>query len=202
MSLADGMAWEEEYGKPDLIQSPPHYARLNPEPIDIIEAWGLQFHLANVLKYIARAGHKDDELQDLKKARWYLDRKIQQIERDAAAVEEEIVEEDKECDCYYCQQDRAFAANIEAYREAHNVFTVNDWDKEVSAIYEEDNGESVSWPPPVICNSLPEDVVILVNSVKPYLATAIAGENIYTLQYVDGKWVVVGEEAHDAQGTA
>ncbi|HWR49911.1 MAG TPA: DUF3310 domain-containing protein [Bryobacteraceae bacterium] len=55
---------------------PAHYTRLNPEPLDVIEAWGLGWHLGNVLKYIARAGHKGSELQDLRKARNYLDRLI------------------------------------------------------------------------------------------------------------------------------
>lgn len=65
----------------DYVNEPPHYARLNPQPIDIIEAWELEFHLAQVLKYIARAGHKDPEkeLEDLLKAAWYLDRRIAQL---------------------------------------------------------------------------------------------------------------------------
>lgn len=43
-----------------------------------IEAMDLGFHLGNVIKYVARAGKKDPDkyLTDLKKARWYLDRKI------------------------------------------------------------------------------------------------------------------------------
>jgi hypothetical protein len=66
----------------DPVYRPAHYTRLNPEPIDVIEAWGLGWHLGNVLKYIARAGHKGSELEDLRKARNYLDRKIAVIERD------------------------------------------------------------------------------------------------------------------------
>lgn len=68
-----------------LPSGPGHYSRLNPEPLTVIEAWGLGFHLGNVLKYIARAGYKAGEtpLSDLKKARVYLDRLIQHMERNA-----------------------------------------------------------------------------------------------------------------------
>jgi hypothetical protein len=69
---------------PDPVYRPAHYTRLNPEPLDVIESWGLGWHLGNVLKYIARAGHKGSELEDLRKARNYLDRKIAQIEREGS----------------------------------------------------------------------------------------------------------------------
>lgn len=48
--------------------NPEHYNRLNPQPKDVIRAWGLNFNLGSVVKYISRAGHKDDIVQDLKKA--------------------------------------------------------------------------------------------------------------------------------------
>jgi Protein of unknwon function (DUF3310) len=55
--------------------NPPHYKRGDIECIDIIETFGLNFHLGNVVKYVLR--HKDkDGLQDLKKAAWYLAREI------------------------------------------------------------------------------------------------------------------------------
>ncbi len=62
--------------------NPGHYGALSPEPIDVIESWGLEFHLANALKYIARAGKKDGnpEAQDLRKAVRYLSRRINQLE--------------------------------------------------------------------------------------------------------------------------
>ena len=64
----------------DTINHPNHYAHGRKyEPIDVIEDWQLGFHLGNTVKYIARAGRKDDMVQDLEKARWYLDRKIQSI---------------------------------------------------------------------------------------------------------------------------
>lgn len=47
--------------------------------IDFIEDQQLPYHLGNVIKYIARAGYKGDKLEDLKKARWYLDRYINEV---------------------------------------------------------------------------------------------------------------------------
>jgi len=55
------------------------------EAIKVIEAygWGREFCLGNVLKYISRAGRKDPAKakEDLEKARWYLDRAIEEIGR-------------------------------------------------------------------------------------------------------------------------
>lgn len=59
-----------------------HYSRYDPQPIVVIEKWGLGFHDGNVVKYIVRAKHKGDELRDLRKAKWYLDRHI--LVREAA----------------------------------------------------------------------------------------------------------------------
>lgn len=64
----------------DLVNSPPHYTRLSPQPIDVIEAWNLPFHAAQVLKYIARAGFKGDMTTDVKKAEFYLKRWINKLE--------------------------------------------------------------------------------------------------------------------------
>lgn len=71
----------------DAINHPMHYGGAdNPyEAIKVIEAWGLSFCLGNVLKYIARGGRKRSArlIEDLKKARWYLDREIMQLEVDS-----------------------------------------------------------------------------------------------------------------------
>lgn len=69
--------------KKDVINHPPHYGGgdITYEPIKVIEAWELGFHLGNVVKYIARAGKKDALLQDLKKASWYLTRYIAWLEK-------------------------------------------------------------------------------------------------------------------------
>lgn len=60
----------------DAVNPPSHYTRGKIEVIDFIEDQQLPYHLGNVIKYIARAGYKGDKLEDLKKARWYLDRYI------------------------------------------------------------------------------------------------------------------------------
>lgn len=70
----------------DVINHPSHYTRGKIEVIDFIEDQQLPYHLGNVIKYIARAGHKGDKLEDLKKARWYLARYIELIGSDDAAV--------------------------------------------------------------------------------------------------------------------
>ena len=68
----------------EQVNHPQHYGgEENPyEVIKVVEALEMDFHLGNVFKYITRAGKKDadKELQDLKKALWYLDRKIQLLE--------------------------------------------------------------------------------------------------------------------------
>ena len=65
--------------KEDVINHPSHYTRGKIEVIDFIEDQQLPYHLGNVIKYIARAGYKGDKLEDLKKARWYLDRYINEV---------------------------------------------------------------------------------------------------------------------------
>lgn len=60
----------------DSINHPSHYTYSAIEPIDVIEAWDLDWYLANIIKYIGRAGHKGPAIEDLKKARWYLERAI------------------------------------------------------------------------------------------------------------------------------
>jgi hypothetical protein len=65
------------------VEKPKHYVEGRAhEPIEVIEDWKLGFCLGNVVKYISRAGRKDPskELEDLKKARWYLDRQIGVLE--------------------------------------------------------------------------------------------------------------------------
>ena len=54
-----------------------HYRKLKPEPIEIIEAWGLNFHLGNAIKYIARSSYKGTKKQDIQKAIWYLERELE-----------------------------------------------------------------------------------------------------------------------------
>lgn len=68
----------------ERINHPDHYGGdTTYEAIKVIEAWGLGFSLGNCVKYIRRAGHKQssDTIEDLKKARWYLDRHITNLEK-------------------------------------------------------------------------------------------------------------------------
>lgn len=66
------------------VNHPSHYGGEDNiyEAIKVIEAWNLGFCLGNAIKYISRAGKKDNNsyLQDLKKAKWYLDREITKFE--------------------------------------------------------------------------------------------------------------------------
>jgi len=68
----------------DPVNHPSHYTFGKIEVIDAIEGLALEgdFLLGNVLKYVARAKHKGAELEDLKKARWYLERKITNLEKE------------------------------------------------------------------------------------------------------------------------
>lgn len=63
----------------DIINYPAHYTS-HPSGIECIQITEhMDFLLGNALKYIWRAGMKDDAVQDLKKARFYIDRKISQL---------------------------------------------------------------------------------------------------------------------------
>lgn len=68
----------------DNVSHPPHYANgwsNGAEVIDLTEH--LSFCAGNVLKYVCRAGRKDSDkhVEDLEKARWYLDREIERVKR-------------------------------------------------------------------------------------------------------------------------
>ena len=70
----------------DPVNHPSHYTDGKIEVIDFIEDKKLGFCLGNAVKYIARAGKKDPskEVEDLKKAAWYVARRIQEIEEGLA----------------------------------------------------------------------------------------------------------------------
>jgi len=63
----------------DMVNHPPHYKAGGIETIDFIEAKALGYHLGNVVKYVSRADHKGNKLEDLKKAQWYLSRAIEKL---------------------------------------------------------------------------------------------------------------------------
>lgn len=61
------------------MNHPKHYNVGKIEAIEVIEDWDLGFCLGNVVKYVSRAGHKGSELEDLRKANWYLLREIERV---------------------------------------------------------------------------------------------------------------------------
>ena len=66
----------------ELVNHPSHYNRGKYEVIDVIEDWHLGFNLGNAIKYIGRCGHKDDPVQELEKAKWYIQREIDRIKKE------------------------------------------------------------------------------------------------------------------------
>jgi len=67
---------------PERVNHPSHYNQGKYEVIDVIQDWGLDFTEGNVVKYVARSKHKENRVEDLKKARWYLDYLISQLEKE------------------------------------------------------------------------------------------------------------------------
>ena len=74
----------------EMVNHPSHYGGANNpyEAIKVIEAWEANFNIGTTLRYLCRCGKKtiggsaeEMRLEDLKKARWYLDREIQNIEK-------------------------------------------------------------------------------------------------------------------------
>ena len=60
----------------DFVNNPPHYTTGGIETIDFIEAKKLNYNLGNDVKYISRADHKGNRVEDLQKAKWYIEREI------------------------------------------------------------------------------------------------------------------------------
>jgi hypothetical protein len=70
----------------EQVNHPEHYggSENTYEAIKVIDAWDLGFSLGNTVKYISRAGkkRKDKELEDLRKALWYLQHHIETLEKE------------------------------------------------------------------------------------------------------------------------
>lgn len=64
------------------VDHPAHYCYSKYEPKDVIRGWGLNFNLGSAVKYIARAGRKDDIIQDLEKAKKFLEFEIEALKLD------------------------------------------------------------------------------------------------------------------------
>jgi hypothetical protein len=69
------------HSKADMVNHPPHYKAGGIETIDFIEAKNLGYNLGNVVKYVSRADLKGNKLEDLQKAKWYLDRAISNLSK-------------------------------------------------------------------------------------------------------------------------
>ena len=69
------------HSKADMVNHPPHYKAGGIETIDFIEAKNLGYNLGNVVKYVSRADLKGNKVEDLQKARWYLDRAIANLSK-------------------------------------------------------------------------------------------------------------------------
>jgi hypothetical protein len=66
---------------PDPVNHPPHYTA-HPSGVECIQITEhMSFNLGNAIKYVWRAGGKGNAIEDLRKARWYLDREIARLER-------------------------------------------------------------------------------------------------------------------------
>ena len=65
----------------EMVNHPSHYNQGKYEVIDVIEDWNLGFCLGNAIKYIGRCGHKDDPVQELEKAKWYIQREIDRLKK-------------------------------------------------------------------------------------------------------------------------
>jgi hypothetical protein len=69
-------------GEKNAVNHPDHYqSNSGIEVIDVIEAFSLSFALGNVIKYVLRSRNKGKLIQDLKKAKWYLEREIINLEK-------------------------------------------------------------------------------------------------------------------------
>ena len=75
-----------DFEQKEQVNHPSHYNVGKIEVADAIHDWKLDFFRGNVVKYVARAGHKDKskELEDLKKAKWYLEYSISTLEKESA----------------------------------------------------------------------------------------------------------------------
>ena len=70
---------KEHIPEKEVVDHPDHYNQ-GIEVIDYIDSWDFNFTIGNIIKYVSRHRHKAKPLEDLKKAKWYLDRLIKKYE--------------------------------------------------------------------------------------------------------------------------
>ena len=72
---------EQSSSKKEAVDHPDHYNK-GIEVIDYIDSWDFNFTVGNIIKYVSRHKHKAKPLEDLEKAKWYLDRLIKKYEEE------------------------------------------------------------------------------------------------------------------------
>ena len=77
--LEPEFAKKQSSSKKETVDHPDHYNK-GIEVIDYIDSWDFNFTIGNIIKYVSRYKHKENPLEDLKKAKWYLDRLIKKYE--------------------------------------------------------------------------------------------------------------------------
>ena len=127
----------------DKINHPKHYTAGNIEVYDFIEAWNLDFACGNVIKYVARAPYKGTHLEDLKKAKWYLEKAIERQEARIAQDVADVLSGEKapmdtmsynEAKMQFALQQKALEIKAEREKEAYFLMK-----QEVERMKEENN---------------------------------------------------------------
>lgn len=72
----------------DMANHPSHYNQGSIETIDFIEDQHFDFHIGTAIRYLCRAGHKWNEIEDLEKAIWYIQRKIDALKKAKEGIEQ------------------------------------------------------------------------------------------------------------------
>lgn len=81
---------------PDMVNKPPHY-RKHPSGVECIQVTEhMNFNIGNAMKYLWRAGEKGNMIEDLKKARWYVDREVGRVAKSLGMLNEESIVEQNE----------------------------------------------------------------------------------------------------------
>lgn len=88
----------------EKINHPEHYKGNKYEAIDIIDDYQLGFNLGNAVKYILRAGKKGDALEDLKKAKWYIEHEICKLMNEQERKKEKEQVDKQTCFMRKCMQ--------------------------------------------------------------------------------------------------
>jgi hypothetical protein len=82
---------EDDIVDEQMIDAPPHYTRGDVEVHYAIVGMHLSYTRGLIVSYIARAGFKESELADLKKARWYLNQEIERVEQGSGWLKDKLL---------------------------------------------------------------------------------------------------------------